>query len=134
MNTLINSTERFAAPAGRFFLALIFFMSGLTKITQFEGTQSYMEMMGVPGGLLPLVIITEVIFGLAVILGFKTRLAALALAGFSVLSAIIFHADFSNQAEMTNFMKNFAIAGGFLMIVANGAGNFALDNRNKENA
>ncbi len=131
MSTLINNTEKFAAPAGRLLLALIFFMSGLTKITQFEGTQGYMEMMGVPGGLLPLVIITEVVFGLAVILGFKTRLAAFALAGFSILSAIIFHADFSNQAEMTNFMKNFAIAGGFLMIVANGAGSFALDNRNK---
>ena len=134
MSTLINNTEKFAAPAGRLLLALIFFMSGLTKITQFEGTQGYMEMMGVPGALLPLVIITEVVFGLAVILGFKTRLAAFALAGFSILSAIIFHADFSNQAEMTNFMKNFAIAGGFLMIVANGAGSFALDNRNKANA
>jgi putative oxidoreductase len=125
----MNLLQNLAAPAGRFLLAIMFFLSGITKISQYEGTQGYMEAMGVPGALLPLVIITEAVGGLAIIFGYKTRYVALALAGFSALSAILFHADFSNQAEMTNFMKNFAIAGGFLTLVVHGAGSFSLDNR-----
>ncbi len=131
----MNTLQNFAAPTGRFFLAIMFFMSGLTKISQYSGTQGYMEAMGVPGFLLPLVILTEALGGLAIILGWKTKYVALALAGFSVLSAILFHADFSNQAEMTNFMKNIAIAGGFLTLFVHGAGAYSLDNRaNKKSA
>jgi len=131
----MNTLQNFAAPTGRFFLAIMFFMSGLTKISQYSGTQGYMEAMGVPGFLLPLVILTEALGGLAIILGWKTKYIALALAGFSVLSAILFHADFSNQAEMTNFMKNIAIAGGFLTLFVHGAGAYSLDNRaNKKSA
>lgn len=125
MNTLTN----FSAPLGRLLLATIFIMSGLNKVLQFEGTQSYMDMMGVPGFLLPLVIFTEVFGGLAIVFGFKTKIAAFALAGFSLLSAVLFHADFSNQAEMINFMKNVAIAGGFIVLFVHGPGQFALDNR-----
>ena len=131
----MNTLQNFAAPTGRFFLAIMFFMSGLTKISQYGTTQGYMEAMGVPGFLLPLVILTEAVGGLAIILGWKTKYIALALAGFSVLSAILFHADFSNQAEMTNFMKNIAIAGGFLTLFVHGAGAYSLDNRaNKKSA
>ena len=125
----MNTLQIFAAPTGRFFLAIMFFMSGLTKISQYAGTQGYMEAMGVPGFLLPLVILTEAFGGLAIILGWKTKYVALALAGFTVLSTILFHADFSNQAEMTNFMKNIAIAGGFLTLFVHGAGAYSLDNR-----
>ena len=125
----MNTVQLFAAPTGRLFLAIMFFMSGITKISQYAGTQGYMEAMGVPGFLLPLVILTEAVGGLAIILGWKTKYAAIALAGFSVLSAIFFHADFSNQAEMTNFMKNIAIAGGFLTLFVHGPGAFSLDNR-----
>ena len=125
----MNTLQIFAAPTGRFFLAIMFFMSGLTKISQYAGTQGYMEAMGVSGFLLPLVILTEAFGGLAIILGWKTKYVGLALAGFTVLSAILFHADFSNQAEMTNFMKNIAIAGGFLTLFVHGAGAYSLDNR-----
>jgi putative oxidoreductase len=93
-----------------------------------------MEAMGVPGFLLPAVILTEALGGLAIILGWKTKYATIALAGFSVLSAILFHADFSNQAEMTNFMKNIAIAGGFLTLFVHGPGAYALDNRANKKA
>ncbi len=120
----MNTLQTFAAPTGRFFLAIMF-----TKITQYAGTQGYMEAMGVPGFLLPLVILTEAVGGLAIILGWKTKYVAFALAGFSVLSAILFHADFSNQEQMTNFMKNIAIAGGFLTLFVHGAGAYSLDNR-----
>ena len=125
----MNTLQTFAAPSGRIFLALIFLMSGINKITQYSGTQGYMDAIGVPGALLPLVIMTEVLGGLAIIFGWKAKWAALLLAGFSILSAILFHADFANQAEMINFMKNIAIAGGFLMIFVHGPGVYALDNR-----
>jgi len=125
----ISILQQLSAPVGRVLLASIFFMAGLSKITGYAGTQGYMESMGVPGILLPLVIALEVIGGLAIILGFKTRLVAFALAGFSIVSAILFHADFSNQMQMTMFMKNISIAGGFLILVAQGPGAYALDNR-----
>jgi putative oxidoreductase len=125
----MNKLQEFAAPAGRLLIALMFFMSGLNKIFAYEGTQSYMEAMGVPGALLPLVILTEVLLGLAVIVGFKTRLAAFGLAGFSIVSAILFHANFSDQMQMVMFMKNVAISGGFLFLIAHGAGAWSLDNR-----
>jgi putative oxidoreductase len=125
----MNKLQEFAAPAGRLLIALMFFMSGLNKIFAYEGTQGYMEAMGVPGALLPLVILTEVLLGLAVIVGFKTRLAAFGLAGFSIVSAILFHANFSDQMQMAMFMKNVAISGGFLFLIAHGAGAWSLDNR-----
>ena len=123
--------ENLAMPAGRFLMAIIFVMAGIGKIADYAGTQGYMEIMVVPGALLPLVIITEIGGGLAIILGWQTRLVAFALAGFSVISGIIFHADFGDQTQMIMFLKNLAIAGGFLFLVANGAGAYALDNRKK---
>jgi len=121
----------FAAPTGRLFLAMMFFMSGLSKIGNYAGTQGYMEAMGVSGALLPLVIVLEALGGLAIILGWQTKIASFALAGFCVVSAVMFHNDFSNQAEMILFMKNVTIAGGFLLLVAHGPGSYALDNRVK---
>ncbi len=114
---------------GRVLIAIMFVMSGLSKISAYQGTQGYMESMGVPGILLPAVIILEVLGGLAIIVGWQTRIMALLLAGFCVISAILFHANFSDQTQMIMFMKNFAIAGGFLFLVAHGAGTYAYENR-----
>jgi len=127
----MQQIEKLAMPAGRVLIAIMFVMSGFGKITDYAGTQGYVEMMGVPGALLPLVILTEVGGGLAVILGWQTRLAALALAGFTLISAVIFHADFADQTQMIMFLKNVSIAGGFLFLVAKGAGAYSLDNRQK---
>ena len=88
-----------------------------------------MEAMGVPGGLLPLVIAVEVLGGLAVLFGFWTRTAAFLLAGFSVVSGLLFHFDLADQMQTIMLLKNIAIAGGFLMLVAQGPGAYALDNR-----
>jgi len=129
MNNTINKLQQFSAPTGRVLLATMFFMAGLTKITGYAGTQGYMEAMGVPGMLLPLVIILEVLGGLTIMLGFKPRLVAFALAGFSIISPVFFHADFSDQMQMTMFMKNISIAGAFLILVAQGPGAYALDNK-----
>ena len=120
--------QTLAAPFGRVLLALIFVISGIGKITSYAATQGYMEAMGVPGILLPLVIALEVAGGMAIIVGWKTRFAAFALAGFSIVSALLFHTNFSDQTQMIMFMKNLAIAGGFLLLVAQGAGGYALDN------
>jgi len=129
MNTLITQLQTLSAPAARVLLSLVFIISGINKIAQYEGTQGYMEAMGVPGFLLPLVILVEVAGGLAIILGFHARLAAFGLAGFSAVSALLFHNDFSNPSEMAHFMKNFALAGSFLLIFSQGSGAFSLDNR-----
>lgn len=114
-----------AAPLGRVLISLIFVMSGLNKVFNYGAAAGWMEAMGVPGTLLPLVILLEVIGGLAIIVGWHARWFALALAGFCALSALIFHANFADQNEMNNFMKNIAIAGGFLFIFASGAGAYS---------
>lgn len=118
-----------AAPLGRILIATIFVMSGLGKLSAYAGTQAYMEGVGVPGALLPLVIVIEVAAGLAIIVGWQTRLAALALAGFSIMSAVLFHFNFADQIQSIMFMKNLSIAGGLLILVAGGAGAWSLDNR-----
>ena len=124
----------YANAAGRVMIAAIFLLSGVGKISAFEATAGYMSAMGVPGGLLPLVIAFEVGAALAIIAGFKTRLVALALAGFSLVTAVVFHADLGDQTQFIMFMKNIAIAGGFLFLVANGPGALAIDNRGQNNA
>jgi putative oxidoreductase len=127
----MNTFYSLSAPAGRFLLSLIFIVSGFGKITAYSGTQAYMDSMGVPGALLPAVIILEVLGGLAITLGWKTRVTAFLLAGFSILSAALFHANFGDQMQTIMFMKNLAIAGGFLGLVASGPGSWALDNRTR---
>lgn len=127
----MNTIQNLAAPVGRILLSLIFVTSGFNKIVNYAGTQGYMESSGVPGGLLPLVIAVELIGGLALIAGWQARLVAFLLAGFSLLSGLLFHGDFSDQMQTIQFMKNVSIAGGFLMIVALGAGPYSLDNRGR---
>ena len=120
--------ENYSSLTGRLLISAIFLTAGISKISGYEGTQGYMEAMGIPGGLLPLVIITEIIGSLAIIVGYKTRITAFLLAGFSIISALLFHANFGDQIQSILFMKNFAIAGGFLFLVANGAGYVSFDN------
>ncbi|ANF58341.1 DoxX family protein [Halotalea alkalilenta] len=120
---------------GRIGLSLIFIISGWGKLIGYAATQQYMEAMGVPSALLPLVILLELGGGLAIAAGAFTRWIALVLAAFSVLTALIFHADFSDAGQAINFWKNVAMAGGFLLLAANGAGEFSVDElRNRRSA
>lgn len=119
---------------GRVLISSIFIMAGINKINGYAGTQGYMESMGVPGALLPLVILLEVGGGLAVLLGWQTRIAAFLLAGFTVLSALIFHAGFSDQMQSILFMKNVAMAGGLLILVAGSTHNWSIDARREVGA
>ena len=126
----MDKLQELSAPIGRLFLSMIFIFSGFTKITGYAATQGYMESMGVPGMLLPLVIAVELLGGIAILLGFKARLVAILMAGFSVVSALLFHQFWIDESQMNPFMKNIAMAGGFLMIFAHGAGAYSIDNSN----
>jgi len=114
---------------GRILIAVMFLQSGIGKLGNYAGTSHYMASKGVSSVLLPLVIFVEVAGSLAIILGWKTRIFALALAGFCILAALLFHWNFADQTQSINFMKNISIAGGFLVIFARGAGAVSLDGR-----
>ena len=121
--------EKISQFIARMFLGQIFLLSGIFKISGYEGTQGYMEAMGVPGMLLPLVIALEVAGGLAIIAGWQTRFAAWILAAFTLVAAAIFHHNVADQMQMIMLMKNIAITGGLLLLAAHGAGSLSIDQR-----
>lgn len=127
MNT---NLQHGATLAGRILLAAIFLAAGIGKLgAGYAGTQAYMASQGVPGALLPLVIALEIGGAVLLIAGWWTRFAALALAGFTLAAAALFHANFAEPMQQILFLKNVAIAGGFLMLVAHGAGAWSVDAR-----
>ncbi len=111
----------------RVLLAVIFIMAGLEKIINYAGALQYMGSASLPGFLLPLAIITELGGGLAILAGFMTRWAALALAGFALLSALLFHLNFADPIQSIMFMKNLAIAGGLMALAVAGPGASAVE-------
>jgi putative oxidoreductase len=126
-----SSLTVYLPALGRLMLAVIFLLSGAGKIFAPGPTQAYITSAGLP---LPLVayalaLIIEVGGGLLLVLGYETRAVALVLTVFSIATAFGFHHDFADQNQMMHFMKNIAIAGGMLQVVAFGAGGFSLDSR-----
>lgn len=122
--------DKLLSFGGRLLLAQIFIIAGASKLgAGYAGTQDYMAAAGLPGILLPFVIIIELGGGLALVAGLFTRWVALALAIFSLLAAVFFHTDFANQMQSIMFMKNLAIAGGLLLLVRYGAGELSIDAR-----
>ncbi len=128
----MDKLQQLSVPVGRLLLSMIFIYSGFGKLTGYAGTAAYMESMGVPGFMLPLVIALELLGGIAILIGFKTRLIALLFVGFNIVSAILFHQFWIDESQMNPFMKNFAMAGGFLMLFAHGAGAYSIDNRHTQ--
>lgn len=122
-----NVLSNLGALSGRALLGLMFVSAGLQKIGAYAGTQGYMESMGIPGGLLPLVIALEIGAGLAVMLGVGARISAFALAGFTLIAAVVFHTNFADQMQGILFMKNVAIAGGLFMLTVHGPGAWSVD-------
>ena len=112
---------------GRIMLALIFILAGFGKIQDPAGTAGFMQSMGVPGALVWPTILLEIVGGICIAVGFKTRYAAFALAAFSVLAALLFHRDFSQQMQMILFLKNIAMAGGLLLLATSARTAFSLD-------
>lgn len=106
---------------GRILLALIFIISGVGKLANPAGTAGFMESMGVPGILVWPTLALEILGGIALVIGFQTRIAAFALAVFSIAAAVIFHHNFADQMQMIMFLKNLSIAGGLLLLSASGA-------------
>ena len=121
---------RFFSANGQVLIALIFVMSGLNKIGNYANTAGWMDAMGVPGALLPIVIVLGFLVDWLLLWVGKQGLSFL-LAGFCLLSAALFHNNFGDQNEMIHFMKNIGMAGGFLFLTAHGAGTFSLDNRSR---
>ena len=117
----------------RILLSIIFIMAGFGKLTSVAGTAGYMASMGIPMPYLTvwLVIALELLGGLAILFGFFTRYAAWALAAFCVASGYLAHFQPEDQMQMTSFVKNLALAGGFLALAAAGAGSFSIDARRK---
>ena len=116
---------------GRVLISLVFLLSGYNKILNYDGTISWMEGYGVPGFLLWPTIVLEIILPVLIIVGYKTQLSAFILAIFCIVTAIIFHLDFTNQMQVIALLKNFGLAGGFIFIAINGPKDWALDQKKK---
>ncbi len=141
MNTLCKSSAKPLALIARILLAAIFVSAGLSKLGGFEGTVGYIASKGLPAPALiaVLTIAVEVLGGIAVVIGFKARIAGLLLAVFTLLAAFIFHnywAAPADQAYIQNimFMKNLSMAGGLLLLTVFGAGGLSLDAKTSANA
>ena len=117
---------------GRILISALFLLNGIFKISNYDGTIGWMESFGVPGILIIPAIILEIAGPILIIIGYKTKLAAGLLSLFCIATAAIFHNDFSNQMQFTSFLKNIALAGGFLILFVNGAKGFSLDNKFKK--
>jgi len=126
-----NSNASYIATAGRILIAAIFLLSGFSKAADPASALGYINSVGLPLPNLALAgaIAIELIGGLALVLGYRTRLVATALALFSLLTAFTFHADLADQNQFIHFFKNIAMAGGLLQVVAFGGGSLSLDGR-----
>lgn len=118
---------------GRIMLALIFVLAGISKIQNPVGTVGFMQSVGLPAILLWPTIALEIIGGICVAIGYKTKYAAVALAIFSVATAVIFHKNFADEMQMIMFLKNIAIAGGLLLLATSGKTGLSIDNRRTQN-
>ena len=113
----------------RILISALFLINGIFKITNYDGTLDWMEGYGMPGVLLIPAIILEILGPILIIIGYQTKITAALLSLFCLATAVIFHNDFSNQMQLTSFLKNIALAGGFLFLVINGSKKFSLDNK-----
>jgi putative oxidoreductase len=125
----MSSIHDLITLVARVLIASLFIVFGYEKVTGYAASVGYMEAYGLPGALLPLAIAAELGGGIAILLGLFSRWAALALAGFCIVTALVFHTAWSGdggQAQFINFMKNLALAGGLLLLFANGSGKYAI--------
>lgn len=140
----MESGMKYLAPLGRLLMCSIFLWSGVGKLTNFSGMAGYAAAHGMPAPSLAIVvaIIVEIIGGLAILVGFKTRWAAIVLAIYCIITGLVFHLPggmahaydgtpegYAALGDMINFYKNLVMAGGFLFVFGYGAGAFSVDNR-----
>ena len=115
----------------RIFISSIFLLSGYNKIFNYESTIEWMEGFGIPGFLLWPAIVLEIVLPILIIIGYRTQISAILLAMFCVATAVIFHFDFANQMQTIAFLKNFALAGGFLFIAVHGPKEWSVERKKK---
>ena len=127
----MSKQSAWMATFGRLLIAALFLASGLGKLAAPAMTEGYIASAGLPAPLLGYLIALAVEIGGSVLLvvGFQTRATALVMAVFTVATALIFHHDFADQNTMIHFLKNIAITGGLLQVVAVGAGPLSIDGR-----
>ena len=127
----MHTNHPYVGATGRLLIAALFLISGLGKIAAPAMTQGYIASAGLPFPLLALfgAIVIEIVGGILLILGYQSRIVASVMAVFTVAAALGFHRDFADQNAMAHFLKNIAITGGLLQIVAFGAGSFSIDSR-----
>ena len=113
----------------RILISALFLLNGVFKISNYDGTVGWMEGFGIPGILIIPAIILELVGPILIILGYKAKIAAGFLSLFCIATAVIFHNDFSDQMQLGSFLKNIALAGGFLFIFINGTKDFSLDRK-----
>ncbi len=114
---------------GRIFISAVFLLSGFNKIGNYEGSVAWIESFNLPGFLLIPAIILEIFAPILIIIGYQTKIAAAFLGIFCIATAIIFHNNLGDQIQFVAFMKNIALAGGFLFLVVNGAKGYCLDKK-----
>ena len=114
---------------GRILISILFLLNGVSKINNYESTVDWIESFEISGMIIIPAIILEIIGPILIIVGYKAKIAAGFLSLFCILTAIIFHNDFSDQIQFTSFLKNIALAGGFLFIVVNGTKEFSIDKK-----
>ena len=114
---------------GRIFISVLFFLNGIFKMSNYEGSIGWMESFGLPGILIIPAIILELICPILIIIGYKTKIAATLLCLFCISTAIIFHNNFEDQMQLTSFLKNIALSGGFMFLIVNGARGYCLDKK-----
>ena len=127
----MKKTDDIAALVARIGLAAIFLISGFGKLAAHEGTVGYIASVGLPAAELGywIAVVVEILGGLAIVAGYKTRIVAPILAVFSLVTAVFFHNQLGDQNQMIHFLKNIGLAGGFLMLYVAGPGALSLDNR-----
>ena len=116
---------------GRILISALFLVSAVNKVFNLEDSMNWMESFGIPGFLIFPAIAVEIVLPILVIVGYRARISAGILAAFCLMTAFLFHFDFSNQAQLISFLKNVGLAGGFLFIVANGTKDWAVDREKK---
>ncbi|EFE96462.1 DoxX family protein [Serratia odorifera DSM 4582] len=125
---MMKKLEDAGLLVARILMPILFIVAGYGKMGDaYAGTQQYMQAMGVPGFLLPLTILLEFGGGLAILFGFLTRTTALFTAGFTILTALLFHTNFAEGVNQLMFMKNLTIAGGYIVLAVAGPGAFSID-------
>ena len=129
MDALFDRLTPLLNLASRAFMSCIFIVSGWEKITHAAGAGRFMDSIGVPAALLPLVIVVEFGGAIALLVGFRTRLVALLLAGFALMAASLVHFHPGDHENMIVFMDNLAMIGGLLLFVQHGGGALSVDRR-----